>query len=429
MLTRRRFLGAGAAGALASPFVDLLGGKLAHAQAIRGPRRLLIFHSPNGTIPHLWRPQGGEDDFRFADDGMLTPLSDYRQDLLVLDGIDFLTGNNHEGGMGAMLTNGDSPDSVTNGMSVDQFIAGHIGGQTRFPSLELGVLTDPWGASVQTRMSYSAVGQFVHPDADPRSVFRRLFGGVSQDAQVLENLRLRRRSVLDIALGELADLRGRLGAIERIKLDRHLEAIRTVERTLFPDGDASCDTPVAPGRMSKDDFASGPQLMRAQADLAVTALACDHSRVVTLQFSHTVSPVVCSWVGNNEGHHGLSHAPDGDADHIGQFRDAERWMAEQFAYLIDSLKATPNPEGDGTLFDDTLVLWAKELGDSRLHVCESVPFVLAGSAGGLFRPGRYLRYDRAPHSKLLVSLCNAFDIEVDTFGDTSTGQGGLGRLS
>ena len=104
-------------------------------------------------------------------------------------------------------------------------------------------------------------------------------------------------------------------------------------------------------------------------------------------------------------------------------------MAEQFAYLIDSLKATPNPEGDGTLFDDTLVLWAKELGDSRLHVCESVPFVLAGSAGGLFRPGRYLRYDRAPHSKLLVSLCNAFDIEVDTFGDTSTGQGGLGRLS
>ena len=360
---------------------------------------------------------------------MLTPLTDYRQDLLVLGGIDFLTGNNHEGGMAAMLTNGDGQGSVTNGMSVDQFIAGHIGAEMRFPSLDLGVLTDPWGASVQTRMSYSAPGQFVHPDADPRSVFRRLFGGVTQDAQALENLQLRRRSILDISRGELTNLRGRLGQIERFKLDRHLEAIRTVERTLFPDGETSCDTPVAPGRMSKNDFALGPQLMRAQADLAVTALACEHTRVATLQFSHTVSPVVFSWVGNNEGHHSLSHAPDQDDEHIGQFRDAERWVAGEFAYLIDSLKAVPNPAGDGTLFDDTLLIWVKELGDSRLHICDSVPFVIAGSAGGLFRPGRYIQYDREPHSKLLVTLCNAFGIAVDTFGDPSTSQGGLDRLS
>ena len=74
---------------------------------------------------------------------MLTPLTDYRDDLLVLDGIDFLTGNNHEGGMGAMLTNGGGADSISNGMSVDQFIAGHIGMDSRFPSLEFGVLTDP----------------------------------------------------------------------------------------------------------------------------------------------------------------------------------------------------------------------------------------------------------------------------------------------
>lgn len=429
MINRRTFVRSAAAAVLAGPFVDLAARRPARAQGVQGPRRLLIFHSPNGTIPRLWRPEGGENDYRFTADGMLTPLNDYRDDLLVLDGIDFLTGNNHEGGMGAMLTNGDGPGSVTNGMSVDQFIAGHIGGDTRFPSLELGVLTDPWGASIQTRMSYSAPGQFVHPDADPRSVFRRLFGGVSQDAQALMALQARRRSILDITRGEIADLRGRLGMVEQARLDRHLEGIRTVERTLFPEEGGTCEAPVAPGRMNKDDFAMGPQLMRAQTDLAVTALACGHTRVATLQLSHTVSPVVFSWVGNNEGHHALSHAADQNLELVDQFREAERWVAGQFGYLIDAMKATPNPEGDGTLYDDTLILWAKELGDSRLHICESVPFVIAGTGGGLYRPGRYLQYDHTPHSKLLVSLCQAFGIEVDTFGDPSTSQGPLEGLS
>ena len=359
---------------------------------------------------------------------MLAPLTDYRDDLLVLNGIDFLTGNNHEGGMGAMLTNGNGADSVSNGMSVDQFVAGHIGAESRFPSLEFGILTDPWGASIQTRMSYSAEGQFVHPDADPRSVFRRMFGGVSQDAQVLENLRLRRRSILDLVLGDLNDVKRRVGAIERVKLERHLDAIRSVERTLFPDDGNACQTPVAPGRMNKDEFALGPQLMRAQSDLALTALGCEMTKVATIQLSHTVSPVVFSWVGNSEGHHSLSHTPDEDAANINQLRDAEHWCAEQFAYLIDGLKAIPNPDGDGTLFDDTLILWAKELGDSRLHVCESVPFIFAGPAGGALRPGRYLEYPNVSHSKLLVSICHAFGIEVDTFGDPSTGRGGLDRL-
>jgi hypothetical protein len=405
----------------------VLSGQKARAQgAANRPSRLLIFFSPNGTIPHLWAPEGGENDYRFRDDGMLTPLTDYRDDLLVMNGIDFLTGNNHEGGMGAMLTNGGG--GVTNGMSVDQFIAGHIGADSRFQSLELGVLTDPWGASIQTRMSYAGSGQFVHPDADPRSVYRRMFGGISQDAQVLENLRLRRRSILDLVLGDLNDIRGRIGAIERIKMDRHLEAIRSVERTLFPDDANACQTPAAPGRMNKDDFAMVPQLMRSQSDLALTALACDMTKVATIQLSHTVSPVVFSWVGNTEGHHSLSHAPDGNAVNIGQLRDAERWCAEQFAYLIDGLKAIPNPDGDGTLFDDTMILWAKELGDSRAHVCESVPFIFAGPASGALQPGRYLQYQQEPHSKLLVSMCQAFGIEVDTFGDPSTGRGGLDRL-
>jgi hypothetical protein len=430
MQSRRHFLTSASAALLAAPFLNLLnGGGVTRAQGAAAPaKRLLIFFSPNGTIPQLWRPAGGEDDYRFNADGMLTPLNDYRDDLLVLNGINFLTGNNHEGGMGAMLTNGNGAGSVSDGVSIDQFVAQRIGAEDRFNSMEFGVLTDPWGASIQTRMSYSGAGQYLHPDADPRSVFRRMFGGISQDEQARENVRLRRRSILDISLSELNGIRGRVGGIERRKLDRHLDSIRSLERSLFPENEGACQTPAAPGRMNKDDFAMVPQLARAQIDLAVTALACQMTKVATIQLSHTVSPVVFSWVGNTDGHHSLSHAADGDAVHIDQFREAERWCASQFAYIIDQLKATPNPEGDGSIFDDTVILWAKELGDSRLHVCESVPFVLAGPAGGAFRPGRYLDYGGVSHSKLLVSICQAFGLDVDTFGDPATGRGGLDRL-
>ena len=426
MISRRNFVAGLGAGIVASPFVNILNNR-AYAQPRQGPRRLMVFFSPDGIVPQLWRPEGNENDFRFPENNLLAPLTPHKDDLLVLEGIDFLTGDNHEGGMAAMLTNGNGPG--TNGMSVDQVIAGHIGADDRFPSMEFGVLTDPWGASIQTRMCYSAAGQYIHPDADPRSVYRRMFGAVSQDAQVLENIGLRRRSILDMIVGDLNGLHRRLGQIERVKLERHLDAIRSVERELFPENDAACQTPPAPGRINKDDYAAVPQLLRSQIDLAVTALACEMTKVTTIQLSHTVSPVVFSWAGNTDGHHALSHTPDNDQANLNQLIAADQWCAEQFGYMIDQLQATPNPAGDGSLFDDTLIIWVKELGDSRAHVCRSVPFVMAGSAGGLFRTGRYLQYNGVSHSQLLVSLCQAFGMEINTFGDPTTGEGGLEGLS
>ena len=426
MISRRRFLASAAVGAVAAPFIQFLN-HTAHAQPIAGPKRLMVFFSPDGMVPSLWRPPVNGSNFDILDTQILSPLREHKDDVIVLDGIDFLTGNNHEGGMAAMLTNGHG--GVTNGSSVDQVIANHIGTNDRFKSLEFGILTDPWGASIQTRMCYSASGQFIHPDADPRSMYRRMFGGINQDEEGLTQLRQRRRSILDLIRHDLNDLHGRLGQIERHKLEKHLDAIRTVERGLFPEEMGTCQTPTAPGRMNKDDYAAVPQITRSQIDLAVTALACDMTKVTTVQLSHTVSPVVFSWVGNTDGHHSLSHSPDGDAAALRQLLAADQWCAAQFGYTIEKLKNTPNPQGDGTLFDDTLCIWVKELGDSRLHVCESVPFVIAGSAGGRFQTGRYLDYGGVPHSQLLVSMCQAFGMELTTFGEPQTGEGPLAGLA
>lgn len=429
MLTRRRFMSNVGASLVAAPFCQFLA-QPARAQGRGRARRLLIFFSPNGTIHQHWRPAGQGEEFQLPEGSILEPLARHRDDLLILDGIDFMTGNNHEGGMAAMLTNRGGDGTQTRGMSLDQYVAGQIGGADRFSSLEFGVLTDPWGGSIQTRMSYQPGGQLVHPDSDPRRAFTRMFGERVGDVGAVDLRRRRRRSILDMVSTELTDLHRRLGRIEQVKLQAHLESIRSVEQSLFAQvNNGGCGLPEQPDPLDKDTYANCPALTRSQIDLAVASLACGLTKVASVQLSHTVSPVVFSWVGNSDGHHSLSHADDAQVNKVADFVNAERWCAEQFAYLIDRMKATPNPDGDGSLFDETVILWTKELGDSRAHTCESVPFVLAGSAGGAFRPGRHLRFDGVPHSQLLVSVCQALGLENDTFGDPSTGVGGLAGLA
>ena len=423
-LSRRNMLrGLGTLG-LGTPF-NLCSSRLGFAQESSRPKRLFLFFSPNGVVHDLWRPPTVGESFQILDNQVLTPLIPHQEDLLLVDGLDFYTGNNHEGGMAAMLTNGFG--AATQGRSVDQIIADHVGSTDRFSSLEFGILTDPWGASVQTRMCYSGAQQWIHPDSNPQSMYRRMFGAVTEDQQTLENMIQRRQSIIDLVRGELSSLQGRLGRIEQEKLEYHLESIRTMERGLFPD-EASCTRPTPPGRVNTLNYSATPQITRSQIDLAITALACQMTKVTTVQLSHTVSPVVFSWVGNSATHHSLSHTPDGDQANLNQLLLAEQWCASQFAYAIQRMKDLPSLEGEGSLFDDTLCIWVKELGDSRLHVCESVPFVIAGSAGGHFRTGRYINAQGQSHSHLLVSLCQAFGIEIDTFGNPTTGTGPLGGL-
>ena len=117
----------------------------------RRPRNLFLFFSPNGVVHHLWRPQVAGEIFEIPDQTVLTPLRSHSEDLIIIDGLDFYTGNNHEGGMAAMLT-----DGYGRRRSAARSIRSspRIGGEDRFSSLEFRILTDPWGASIQTRMSY-----------------------------------------------------------------------------------------------------------------------------------------------------------------------------------------------------------------------------------------------------------------------------------
>jgi len=135
------------------------------------------------------------------------------------------------------------------------------------------------------------------------------------------------------------------------------------------------------------------------------------------------------WIGVNEEHHELSHAGDGDAVAIEKLVEINRWHAEQFAYMMDKLRATTEADGSSML-DNTLMLWGNELGAGNTHSYKDIPWVLAGGAGGALKMGRYMQYPDQPHNNLLVSVCNAMGFDdVRTFGIPGVCTGPLGGLT
>ena len=418
MSSRRRFLAGLGAATLAAPFCRLL---LPEARAADGgPKRLLVVFTPNGTMPERLWPSGGERDFRFAPGSIWEPLEPVRDRLTLIRGLQYHDANSHEGGMGAMLTNNEGGESGSR--SLDQVVAAHIGRATRLQSLELGVQTSAWGGQTRTRMVYGGPDLMLPPDDDPASAFDRVFGDVSLGEDEAAKQKARRLRVLDANRGQLLDLHSRLGVAEQAKLQDHLDALADMERAL--DTVLACEPggrPLVPDVYDNDAF---PAIGAAQQSLAVQALACGVTNVATLQWGHTVSPVVCTWLGLSDGHHTLSHSDPPNVEGTDAFVIAERWFSEQFRLLLDDLAAREDVEHGGSLLDTTLVVWVKDMGDGRLHTCTDVPWVLAG-ATDVLRGGRYLQLAPTNHVHLLVSICQQFGLELETFGAEAAGRGPL----
>jgi hypothetical protein len=277
-------------------------------------------------------------------------------------------------------------------------------------------------------MLYSEPGKHIPPDDDPLNVYTRMFGSLGGSAGDVDQFLLRRQGVLDLVSWELKDLQKKLGAEDKARLEQHLEALQTVEKSLQPPK-GTCEPPeptVGLPHLHNDNF---PEVLKAQTDLMVVALACGMTHVASLQCSHTLSPNIFTWLGQNEGHHSLSHSGDANLNGVADFVETERWFSEQFAYLINRLKDTPEPDGEGSMLANSAVLWCQELGDGRMHTCTDVPFVIAGQANGFFQTGQYLNCGGAAHQKLLVSMCHAMGLDNTTFGNPAYGEGPLEVLA
>jgi hypothetical protein len=441
----RRAMLRGAGGiAIALPFLDaMLNPKRSSAAPDAAPKRLLVFFSANGSAQDIWAPSGGETSFNIADHPVHAPLQPHRDDIIIIDGVDnevsyHSGGDGHQTGMGCMITAApllagddfclgsceDPTDTIGwgGGISVDQYVADQVEKETttKFRSLEMGVQVN--SSTVWSRMSYRGPDQPLPHREDPSQNLVDLFSDLDADPLELALLRKKRKSVLDVVGDDYARLSPRLGKDDKIKVDQHLESIRAIEKRLDANGfvGAACETPDPdiPGDINNND--NYPAVGRAQMDLLVMALACDLTRVGSLQWSTSVSNKRFSWLENPipEGHHDLSHFDDSDGYALDAITRINHWYTEQFAYLLAAMKAIP--EGEGTLLDNSVVLWVNELGKGNSHTRRDLPFVLAGNCQGYFNTGRYMSYggadEQAYHGRLLVSMCHAMGYPVSSFG-------------
>lgn len=433
-LSRRTILRGAGGAAIALPFLDAMLPRRAHAVA--PPKRFIVMFSPNGTLP-AWVPTGSETSFTLSP--ILSPLAPHQSDLVVVAGLlqQGGGGDGHQTGIGGMLTGsplnpgpfagvGAPPAGWATGPSVDQRVAEGLAAPTPFRSLELGVQVGPsddWG-----RMIYRAANQPLPPTDDPVAVYNTVFSDLHTDPAVLAHQRARHKSILDAVGGEYARIGGQLGSADKQRLDAHLTAVREIETRLttnLVENNAACSDPKVPSvaAQSNDAF---PSVGGIQMDLMAMALACDLTRVASLQWSRSVSQVRFTWLGIPDGHHDLSHRSDTDADAVNKLTLINTWYAQQMAGLIARLKATPDA-GGGTLFDNTLLLWCNELAKGNTHSRQDAPYVLAGTGGGPLVTGRFLSYEGQGlnHNNLLVSILNAMGIPDTTFGQASWCTGAL----
>jgi hypothetical protein len=430
IVSRRTVLRGAFGAAVGLPWLASLDGRRAGAAATAIPTRFVVMFSPDGTLPPQWTPTGTETDFVLSP--ILSPLAAHQADLVVVHGVDQrgAGGDGHQTGIGGMLTGqslnpgpfagggGSAPAGWANGQSVDQRIAEVLGTTTSQRSLELGVqvgAADNWG-----RMCYRAANQPLPPEEDPAQVYANVFADLHADPAALAALRQRRKSILDTVGAQYTRIAQRLASDDQARLDEHLTAVREIEQRLttpFTPPSAACHDPAvpAPATTANDDF---PAIGALQMDLLVMALACDVTRVASLMWSRSVSQVRFTWLDTPipEGHHDLSHRGDDDLAAVDKLTRINQWYATQLATLITKLKAVPQADGS-TLLDHTLILWCNELAKGNTHSRVDAPYVLAGSAGGALRTGRYLSYDGdVPHNNLLVSILNAMGIPDTTFG-------------
>jgi hypothetical protein len=418
------------------------------ASAAPSPRRFVVYAHPLGTLGEwFWpvppggtpwtyaHPMGRATTFRTGTSPLdvplstlspiLTPLQAHRGEMLLVENLDNTTGNH--GGYGAMLTGHPLAGDLGGGISIDQELARQIGKDSKFPSLQLGIKSTKQVGKLAT-VSWYGAGKGAAPENNPRAVFDRVFSDVRTDPMQANAFLAQRRSVLDAALSQATSVRARLGAEDRKKVDNYLESFRSVEKRLAVTVSAGCTKPQPPGA-AFDAVEQLPATTRTQIDLLVLALACDLTRVATIQMSNEANNLVFTFLGNKGRWHDLSHTTTrggGWEALMDEYVRVNKWNTEMIAYLVGRLK-------EMNLMSTTLVLWVNPMNNGQIHNSSNLPTALFGSLG-YFKQGRHVRLPAAGKGEnrylndLYTSILHAFGIAAGGFGDATRSRGAIAEI-
>jgi hypothetical protein len=438
VFSRRRALAALAAIPVTLPLAQSLHAESTGAPA---PKRLVILMQNNGTQQANFWPDGDKSspilDSLFKDpntggDNGLKAKTTLVKGVYMPPDANGTNGNEHDMGFARMFT-GEKLISVGGqpwggGISADQMLARDWGVETLTMAVLASAVEPHPKPGFDHRHSFSYLGPATlkYARTDPLDAYRYLFSTSAKGGlDVARRLQLR-QSVLDATSGNLSEISARLGPAERHKLDYHLTAIRDIERRL--QDTASCGTTLAPppdylaldpnAELNEDTYI--PQLVDNMIGLAVMALKCSMTRIASVQFGYGGGKWRFAWKGIDMNcHDDVAHLDIGDAgsspENTARLVLVNQYYASCVAKLATGLNAVP--EGDGTMLDNTLLVWANEFGRGD-HSMQNVPTVLIGrAAGALPAGGRVI--DKGPQvfNRLGCTILNLLGHSAPGFGD------------
>jgi len=444
-MNRRHFLrGLGACIALPS-LASLVPSRVLAAQAAArlgttatgAPLRTAFVYFPNGAIPRSWWPTGGVADFRLG--ATLEPLAALRHRFQVVSGLDHANAKggadgagDHARGNGVFLTGvrlNKSATDIRAGISIDQVIANQVGRQTRFPSLEFtcnlerrsGSCDSGYSCAYQHNLAWRSANTPMPAESNPRLMFERLFGAGAHGTRAVnaERRMAARRSVLDFVNEDTRQMRGRLDAHDRDKLDQYLTGIRAVELRIQAaekfGANVDPDQPTPTGVP-----ASHTEHVQLMYELLALAFKTDSTRVATFALAPDGDNRSFAEIGVSEGHHDLSHHQNNE-ERIAKIERIDRWYSEQFAKFLQTLEDTRDIDGNSILHN-TRIVYGSGNADGNRHSHDNLPVILAGGGGGDLTPGRYVRHGSKPMSNLFLTLADQAGVTgLERFGD-STGR-------
>jgi hypothetical protein len=473
-LRRRRFLQGFGGAMVGLPFLEALAPRQAVAQSA-AVKRFGVFFACNGVNMDKWFPTTPAGTLTAAS---LTgtanePLIPHLGKLLIPRGVhmsprgfdrDGGGGDDHGKGMAHKLTAqfADDEDWLALGPSVDHVIATQVNPAGR-PALNL-MAGRRSGYKGLDYISYTGAGEAVAALNNPWNAYADFMNLNSADPSTMAaamRVAQRRQSVLDLVEDQMEDLkRGPLSADDKAKLDAHFTAIREIEMTMGTTGISCLDSDVQTRAAAFDGMPARtlemevnyPTVAELQVDIMALALACDFTRVATLQFDRGAAGPTFRWDGMNHeyNHHKLSHGKVRDdcfgdstedgcenvAGYEDMLFDIDRWHQTKLARLLSRLDSYMEEDGK-TVLDNSVILYSNELSDGKGHSYLDLPYLLAGSCGGYFKQGMYVMLGNpenpgadnvAPHNKLLNTIVNAMGIESNWFG-VAEGMGGTSMQS
>lgn len=439
-LSRRTFLrGSLATGAAVTVGMPVLEAMLnlngtALADGTAPPKRFVLWFWGNGTHPGGWAP--AEIGPGWTPTPLLSGLADLTAEVSLVSGTSLpvkKNNNPHVEGVVGILAGGNplmdpSFDGSQNdwdymtvpGPTLDEVATGPLG-ETSYHSLVLAVTPLHGVNGPGTAVRYTShVGPYLFnaPTFEPAEVFAKLFADGKATSPVGPTPEdLARASVLDAVLADAGSLRKRLGQTDKVRLDAHLEAVRDIEKRVsglsYNPGGVACEQPVAP-----PDAASYRERAKLMGELAAMALACDLTRVVSMEFSSPAShsgypdifPQGLQYNGAPISFHEYEH----NAGYTESTLTALSYFVDVYGDFVRTLRETP--EAAGNLLDHTLVLGTSEVSGGAEHGFDDFPLLIAGRAGGSFKSGHHVHLPGANSARVPLTILKALGWQGTTWG-------------